>query len=930
MKVLIRKRLMSLIMSVCMIAGLLCAIAPTKAQAVDTGTAITADSTKWGAQDNNGWYYMYKLADGSYHEMNFYDSSDSIDWRKNAFASDLSTTQEMFFIQQGAVFYGENATRPVYAYKAPAAGEITLRMQTHSTTDMHMQVYVGGTLQQIGGADNLTLTQTGTLPGAMTLTELQLTVKKDQMVYVEFYSTNMSAQRQAWINEYSVVYNSINENEDPVDPAEELVGRIQSADVSKWGTQGNNGWYYMYKLADGTYHQMNFYDSSDDIDWRKNAFASDLSTTVEMFFIQQGAVFYGENATRPVFAYKAPAAGEITLRMQTHSTTDMHMQVYVGGTLQQIGGADSLTLTQTGTLSGAMTLTELQLTVKKDQMVYVEFYSTNMSAQRQAWINEYSVVYNSVSSGSGAAEPGEELIGVLQSADVSKWGTQANNGWYYMYKLADGTYHQMNFYDSSDDIDWRKNAFASDLSTTVEMFFIQQGAVFYGENATRPVFAYKAPAAGEITLRMQTHSTTDMHMQVYVGETLQQIGGADNLTLTQTGTLPGAMTLTELQLTVKKDQMVYVEFYSTNPDAQRQAWINEYSVVYNSVGVPADISDLMAIELGDAVTADFYITPDVIVGADEKVVFQVSLGGAAATEIEGALITEGENAGRYLIKLDNIYPQQFSDLITGRVIVKGTDPSAQPHVIRNYTTSDGLSIASYCDSLIAAYPDDETLRNLVANMLIYGEAAQLFADYRTDALPTEGRTWIEEAKKTFDIPSDTMAQTVIALGDKGRISGASLQLAEKVRMAFSVTAADTAEMSLRITFDGAAAAFALTDPAFTTIGTGVYRLILDKIMPADYGKVYKVELLSGENVIHAIDYSVNAYISRMQADTAAGTLIKALNDYGQAAVAYKAAHGDEGASGSLSKDHASISSYGAITGSYASAEVPFEKNSFFG
>ena len=68
------------------IGALLCfvmllSLLPMGVFATNAGDSFVADNAAWGTQGNNGWYYMYKLADGTYHEMNFYDSTDEVGWR---------------------------------------------------------------------------------------------------------------------------------------------------------------------------------------------------------------------------------------------------------------------------------------------------------------------------------------------------------------------------------------------------------------------------------------------------------------------------------------------------------------------------------------------------------------------------------------------------------------------------------------------------------------------------------------------------------------------------------------------------------------------------------------------------------------------------------------------------------------------------------
>ena len=565
MKKSIRKRILSVVLCVVMLLGVL----PAGIMATDAGDTYAPDNGAWGTQNNNGWYYMYKDPSGSYHELNFYANSD-IGWQVNAFASDPYTMGEMLFISQGTLFVGELGSRPVYAFKAPESGEIELTTLTHSTDVMRMEVYVGDKLQKINGQDSLTLTTTGTLAGGMTETKVVMEVTKGDMVYVEFYTTDMNAQRQVWSNGISVTYRSVKKD---------ITGVALAPDAAAWGTQNNNGWYYMYKDPSGNYKEMNFYTTSD-IGWQVNSFASDPYTLGEMFFITQGAAFVGELGSRPVYAFKVPESGEIELTTLTHSTDVMRMEVYVGDKLQKINGQDSLTLTTTGTLAGGMTETKIVMDVTKGDMVYVEFYTTDMNAQRQVWTNGMSVTYRSVK---------QDISGAVFAPDAAAWGTQGNNGWYYMFKDGNGYYTEMNYYATSD-IGWQAGAYASDPYTQMEMFFINQNSFFTGELGSLPVYAFKAPVGGTVKLHFETHGPEEMYAQVFVGNELQSIGGADRVVFNTTGEL-GGFTATELTLNVKQNTMIYI--VGATSGSSREGWLRNYNVEYLSVNEEVDYTSVV-------------------------------------------------------------------------------------------------------------------------------------------------------------------------------------------------------------------------------------------------------------------------------------------------------------------------------------------------
>ena len=560
------RRLLSGLMCLVLLLSLLPAM---RTAAVEPGDSYVPNPASWGVQNNNGWYYLYRDTNGLYKEMNFYASSD-IPWQVNAFASDPNTQFEMFFITQNTLFVGELGSRPAYGFKAPASGEIVLTMQTHSTSEMHMQVYVEDELQKIGGEDSLTLTTGGTLPGGMTKTELTLQVTEGEMVYVEFYSTDINTQRQAWINEYSVKYLSIEED---------LTGVTFAPDMEAWGTQSNNGWYYMSKDGNGFYNQMNYYDSSATIDWQRNAFASDPYTQYEMFFINRTTFFTGELGTLPVYAFKAPVGGEVTLYFETHGVDCLYYQIFLDEDLKQ----DKTPFTTAGTLEGGFTATELNLNVKKNEMIYIVVGTTG--ADRGGWLRNYRVTYLSTNDE-------VDYTAVNYAPDAALWGIQNNNGWYYMYQNGNtGLYGLLDFYDSTATIDWQRNRYAFDPYTMGEMLFIEQNHYFTGELGSKPVYAFKAPVGGELEIYFEIHGLDSMGVSAYVEDELVQIEGKDRYTFVTTGSLPGAFTPVSFTCNVAAGETVYLVCSGTNP-SNRDGWFRNQRAKYLSVnGEVADPDD---------------------------------------------------------------------------------------------------------------------------------------------------------------------------------------------------------------------------------------------------------------------------------------------------------------------------------------------------
>ena len=298
----------------------------------------------------------------------------------------------------------------------------------------------------------------------------------------------------------------------------------------------------------------------------------------------------------------------------------------------------------------------------------------------------------------------------------------------------------------------------------------------------------------------------------------------------------------------------------------------------------------MRLELRETVTALFYVTPDVEVGEDEKVVFHVEMGGLTR-DVEGTLITEGAFTGKYSLYVDNIVSTRYTDNITGTIAVAKTDGSSE-YVFKTLTDEDGISVAGYCDRLIATYPDDTTLQHLMANLLLFGDEAQLYTSHNIGSLPTTGRSWVESYKKSFDIPGSDMAVVTPPVNASvASIRSAALRVSGKVAIRFVVQAVNTSDAVVRVTSGTYSKEFSLSDDeSVTARGDNKYEVVIETILPQHYGKVYTAEMVVNGDTVHAVTYSVNSYIYSKHADSDVGGFVTALNNYGCAAVAYVANH----------------------------------------
>ncbi len=531
----------------------------------------------WGQQNVGGWSYLYqKKTGGDYMELPFIQAADAAEaWIADRYA--LSDPYQFLFIGK-EVFHAAANYNPVKAFQAPIGGRVRITVQAkRSTPDLSEGGELGTmTLQVLKNKEALALTGDNTKVtllaggGAYQTYVIETDVKKNTMLY---FIAEGSQPLEGYMKQ-TVTYLSTNsEVEEPVveDP---YIGKTFSPDMKDWGKQNNNGWYFMYqKKGSSLYNELTWRDSSAAIDWQKNNFAFDPDEMGEMLFISQGSFFVGEKGSKPVYAFKAPIGGQVEFIVTTHGTPDIRMQLFKNDELLQVDGQDTVIFNTDGNTTHKVTVE-----VKKDTMLYI--VASNAGENREGWLIDYGVKYlstnGSVEGDDQPVNPDDPYAGKIYAPDASKWGTQNNNGWYYMYKERLGNnYRELTWYDGSAAISWQQNRYAFDPDLMAEMLFISPESFFVGENGSKPTYAFKAPVGGRVELSVITHGTSDMRMQIFQNNELVKVDGEESIVFNTEGNTEHIITLD-----VKKDTMIYL--VGSSAGEAREGWIFGTSVKYLS------------------------------------------------------------------------------------------------------------------------------------------------------------------------------------------------------------------------------------------------------------------------------------------------------------------------------------------------------------
>ena len=232
-----------------------------------------------------------------------------------------------------------------------------------------------------------------------------------------------------------------------------------------------------------------------------------------------------------------------------------------------------------------------------------------------------------------------------------------------------------------------------------------------------------------------------------------------------------------------------------------------------------------------------------------------------------AVVYPAAGANAYAFTFKGLAPQAMGDEIVAELLLNG-------NVIGTLTSAPAVE---YCERLLASATSNAKQKQLVYDLLAYGAAAQLFTNYKTDALVNAGYEDMATAYEAFENSDRAVVEADTV--DGAKIASATLNFANTNKLAVTIKA-DEGDLSedvlanLKVTFNGVEADIVLD-------ADGAYRAYSDDIKILDFDKVFTIELTDGVGS-HAVTYSVNAYCASKQntENAAMAALARATYYYG--------------------------------------------------
>ena len=212
------------------------------------------------------------------------------------------------------------------------------------------------------------------------------------------------------------------------------------------------------------------------------------------------------------------------------------------------------------------------------------------------------------------------------------------------------------------------------------------------------------------------------------------------------------------------------------------------------------------------------------------------------------------------------------------------------------------SVAEYCYNMLGKdkYQSDEfaSLRRLLVDILHYGDAAQVYANYKTDELAGKDLTAAQQemgtdvnAEMTYNTVKDKDFAKVDAEDELASIDKAALYLEGAVNVQFKYSANDVSGLRMVITDDEACTNVIAEYAANPNLmdDNGLYYVTVNALNAGQMRKTIYATMMKGDRkVSNSYRYSIESYVKSMKGRGIQNLdeLLDAMMRYGDSAAAY--------------------------------------------
>ena len=323
-------------------------------------------------------------------------------------------------------------------------------------------------------------------------------------------------------------------------------------------------------------------------------------------------------------------------------------------------------------------------------------------------------------------------------------------------------------------------------------------------------------------------------------------------------------------------------------------YVGQLTARYNKAQAPEATYDgnlaitKKALQLQDTIAIDFKVPASALSSYHDPYLAVVQ-GGSRET------LTEYRKAGDFYVFTYRVAPQTIDE-----------DVIAAPHALN----ADGkdvrgeafiYSVSKYCYNMLgkSEYQGSQyaTFRRLLVDILRYGDAAQVYADYKPALLASRNLTSAQNAMGTdvsatmkYNSVKNENYGTVNSSEALAKIEKAALYLEAAVNVQFKFSANNPSDLRVVITDNAECTNVIAEYPANAKLTDGsLYYVNVDALNAGEMRKtIYATVMKSNKKVSNTYRYSIESYVSSMRTDgsTKLDKLLDAMMRYGDSAAAY--------------------------------------------
>lgn len=439
---------------------------------------------------------------------------------------------------------------------------------------------------------------------------------------------------------------------------------------------------------------------------------------------------------------------------------------------------------------------------------------------------------------------------LAQDKNVTTSSSHSNSNWNDPQKLTDG--NRINLSSANQNTGWSSTSTDAELYVDIDLgdkYLFNTVDLYPTGNVGGNKKCTYFPKAYEI----QVSDDGIDYVTVYTAEGIEQpYSNAD-----------GSVNAVNNQFKSAYARYVRIKVTEKNDALVQFAEIEIYNTATEIVGA--------TLEIGSTLTVNYFVNSSITL-EDLEMRFISSSG--KITKVKGFLDAQ---TGYYMFAYTGINPQCMNDTIDAEVL-SGNYVIAQ---------KENYSIKAYCENQIKRSSIELGLTNtqysyfktLLADMLVYGAAAQDYMDYNTNNL-ADSSNWVNDYKSSFTVP--TGVKNITGNTDKNnKIKAASLHFSNVNKIYFRLILTDE---NVKVLLNGVE----INRASLEKQKDGTYLLYTKDLKATEFDKVFTLTLVdaSGKELSKA-EYNVNAYIQAKYESQSVGTIVKALNNYGVSAKNYQ-------------------------------------------